>query len=391
MSSYPAGRRPRSADPHSKLRLAALAAVIVGVVLLAAAAFVLSYSGIHQIALQAGVSPDLAKLYPVIFDAMLVIAGAAAMALRGAGWWPRFYAWAALIILLAAVATGDAVHATNTVLPARASRAAVAVTPWVLLLLAFGLLLEMLRHFRKARATVMQARQAALAAGSGTAGDANGTAGGGMGVTWAGAAGTAAAAGAAGHTLPQRGSGLVKLLEPRTGQPPAIEGPYDDTGHEGYPVSYGDETGYVHPDSWGEGEYSPHGDSGGPGEYAAPGGYLGHAEAGGYLTGHDTAGADESAGGHDPAGEENGRAGAGAPAEGQAPGNGAPQADGAGTAGATTEAGTAGATTEAGTAGATAEPGSAAEHGQDDATGEPPGTGEPGLERMWSTPSRPEE
>jgi hypothetical protein len=376
MSSYPAGRRPRSADPHSKLRLAALAAVIVGVVLLAAAAFVLSYSGIHQIALQAGVSPNLAKLYPVIFDAMLVIAGAAAMALRGAGWWPRFYAWAALIILLAAVATGDAVHATKTVLPARASRAVVAVTPWVLLLMAFGLLLEMLRHFRKARATVPPARQATLAAaGPGTAGDANGTPGGAMGVTWAGAAGaagTAAAAGAAGQSLPQRGSGLVKLLEPRTGQPPAIEGPYDDTGHEGDPVSYGDETGYVHPDSWDEGEYSPHGDSGGREEYAARGGYLGQAAAGGYLTGAGPDGAGDSAGGHDPA-AENGPAGAGAPAEGQAPGNGAPQAD------------------EAGPAGATAKQGPAGEHGQDDATGEPPGTGEPGLERMRSTPTRPEE
>src|SRR6516165_9888086 len=135
MSNYPVGRRPRSADPHS-------------MVLLAAAAFVLSYPGIHAVALQAGVSPNLAKLYPVIFDAMLVVAGAAAIALRGAGWWSRFYAWACLIVLLAAVAIGDAVHATGTALPDRATRAAVAVTPWVLLLLAFGLLLTMLGHFR---------------------------------------------------------------------------------------------------------------------------------------------------------------------------------------------------------------------------------------------------
>ena len=163
MSNYPVGRHPRSADPHSTLRLAALTAVVAGVVLLAAAAFVLSYSGIHAVALHAGVSPGLAKLYPVIFDAMLVIAGAAAMALRGAGWWSRFYAWACLIALLAAVALGDAVHATGTVLPERASRAAVAITPWVLLLLAFGLLLTMLRHFRKARAAVA-ARQEARAA-----------------------------------------------------------------------------------------------------------------------------------------------------------------------------------------------------------------------------------
>src|SRR5690348_4712800 len=125
MSNYPVGRRPRSADPHTTLRLAALTAVVAGVVLLAAAAFVLSYPGIHSVALRAGVSPDLAKLYPVIFDAMLVVAGAAAMALRGAGWWSRFYAWACLIALLAAVAIGDAVHATNTALPERATRAAV--------------------------------------------------------------------------------------------------------------------------------------------------------------------------------------------------------------------------------------------------------------------------
>lgn len=118
MSNYPVGRRPRSADPQSTLRLAALTAVVAGVVLLAAAAFVLSYPGIHQVALQAGVSPSLAKLYPVIFDAMLVVAGAAAMTLRGAGWWSRFYAWACLIVLLVAVAVGDAVHATGTVLPA---------------------------------------------------------------------------------------------------------------------------------------------------------------------------------------------------------------------------------------------------------------------------------
>jgi len=197
MSNYPVGRPPRSADPQSKLRIAALTAVIAGVVLLAAAAFVLSYSGIHQVALQAGVSPSLAKLYPVIFDAMLVVAGAAAMALRGAGWWSRFYAWACLILLLAAVAIGDAVHATNTALPERASRAVVAITPWVLLLLAFGLLLAMLRHFRKARATVV-ARQEARAAAAGNAGiggqpaEANGTAAGRSAVTWAARAGPAA-------------------------------------------------------------------------------------------------------------------------------------------------------------------------------------------------------
>ena len=145
-------------------------------VLLAAAAFVLSYAGIRRSRSRPGFQPDLAKLYPVIFDAMLVIAGAAAMALRAEPLrWSRFYAWACLIALLAAVAIGDAVHATGTVLPERASRAAVAITPWVLLLLAFGLLLTMLRHFRKAR-TAVAARQEARAAavGGGQPGEADG-------------------------------------------------------------------------------------------------------------------------------------------------------------------------------------------------------------------------
>jgi hypothetical protein len=147
----PSARGPRGADPHPRLRVTALAAVIIGVVLLAAAAFVLSYAGIHQIALAAGVPPALARLYPLIFDAMLVVASAAALALRGAGWWTRCYVWLSLLLLLAAVAAGDAVRAMGQSLPHRPAAGAVAVLPWVLVLLAFGLLLAMLRQLRRAR------------------------------------------------------------------------------------------------------------------------------------------------------------------------------------------------------------------------------------------------
>src|SRR6266700_5260103 len=101
MTEYPAGRVNRSGDPAPRLGLAALTAVIIGVLLLAAAAFLLSYSGIHHIALQAGVSPKLARFYPGIFDAMLVIASAAVLALRSAGWLTRVYVWLCLLLLLA--------------------------------------------------------------------------------------------------------------------------------------------------------------------------------------------------------------------------------------------------------------------------------------------------
>jgi uncharacterized membrane protein YgcG len=313
MSNYSAGRGPRPADPYPRLRLAALTAVVAGVVLLAAAAFVLSYEGIHQIALHAGVTPKLARLYPLIFDAMLVVAGAAALALRGAGWWARAYAWSCLLVLLAAVAVGDALQATNVTLPAQPTRAALAVIPCVLLLLAFGLLLEILRHFRGTRATgARQARgpgqppmsgEAAApgqgaggvtgngVTGSGTAGNGDSSAGQRGAVTWAGAGGAGQ-----GRPLPPPLSGLDALLGPREEPPPAM--PEDGAVPLGYPgqpgqpdggqypdpVSYGEETGYVHPDSYlGHVSYSgqlypgPEGDAG---HYSQQPGMEGHAAAG---------------------------------------------------------------------------------------------------------------
>jgi hypothetical protein len=134
------------------LRAVALTAVSVGVLVLAAAAFVLSYPGIHAIARQAGISAPLARGYPVIFDAMLVIACAAVLSLRGAGALSKFYAWLSLLVLLGATAGADALHSTGTVVPHRTAALAASVIPWILLLIGFGLLLAILRHFRLHRA-----------------------------------------------------------------------------------------------------------------------------------------------------------------------------------------------------------------------------------------------
>jgi uncharacterized protein DUF2637 len=287
MSNDPVGLRPRSADLHPQLRLVALGAVAAGVALLAAAAFVLSYEGIHQIALQAGVSPRLAKLYPLIFDVMLVIAAAAALSLRGASWWARFYAWASLLILLAAMAVGNAVHATGTTLPAQPTKVAVAIIPWVLLLMAFGLLLEMLRHFRRTRSAAAKAPAASAVSGS-----AGAVANGGQQAVVTGAA-------SGGKARGQSQVDLDTLLGPRAGEPPAIDvlysiGTGQNHGHRVDPVSYGEDTGYVHPDSYlDEGEYSPHGDTGGPG---SPAGQAGdNADDGTHLAGNGTAPAEAPA------------------------------------------------------------------------------------------------
>jgi Protein of unknown function (DUF2637) len=132
-------------------RLLAFAAVSTGLMLLAAAAFVLSYAGVHAVALSAGISPRLARLYPLIFDAMLVIACAAILSLRGAGLPSRCYAWLSLLVLLVAVASADALHATGKALPRQPAAAAAAIIPWALVLIGFGLLVAMLRYSRLRR------------------------------------------------------------------------------------------------------------------------------------------------------------------------------------------------------------------------------------------------
>jgi hypothetical protein len=126
---------------------------VIVVAAVAAVTFVLSYSGVHAVALQSGISASLARYYPGVFDAVLVIACAAAP-LRDARLWTRLYTWLVIFIVIGLLAAMDAVHAMGVGLPHRQTAGTVAVLPWVLLLLAFTLWLVVLRHFR-----VQQSRQ----------------------------------------------------------------------------------------------------------------------------------------------------------------------------------------------------------------------------------------
>jgi Protein of unknown function (DUF2637) len=148
MSEFSGTRRFRETDYSSRLQLTAVVTVMAGVVLLAVSAFLLSYAGIHEIAVSAGVSPGLAGLYPLIFDATLMAACVATLALRGAAWWMRGFAAVSIMILLTLVAVVEAVHAAGVSLPQRPMAAALAAVPWALFLLGFGLGLSMLRHQR---------------------------------------------------------------------------------------------------------------------------------------------------------------------------------------------------------------------------------------------------
>ncbi len=147
-------------EAPSALRVLGLVAVCVGLAGLAAATFVLSYAGIHAIALQAGISPRLARGYPLLLDAMLVVVLAALLSLRGAGVPSKILAWLTLLALFAAAAGADALHAAKVKLPARAAEITAAVLPWALVFLAFVLLLAMLRHAHLRRLGIAQAAAA---------------------------------------------------------------------------------------------------------------------------------------------------------------------------------------------------------------------------------------
>jgi hypothetical protein len=137
---------PSPAGRHTwPARLIQLATVVV-VTAIAAGTFVLSYAGVHAIALQCGVPADLARFYPAIFDAVLVIACAAAP-LR-TRWLTRGYTWLVIIVVVGLLGAMDAVHAMSVTIPRRPAAGIAAVLPWGLLLLAFSLWLAILRHFR---------------------------------------------------------------------------------------------------------------------------------------------------------------------------------------------------------------------------------------------------
>ena len=133
----------RPAPSRRGLRLATLIAAGLCVLATAAGAFVFSYPSVRDTALTAGVSPRLARFYPLLFDAVLVVACAAAVTLRGL---LRAYAWLAVLVIIGAIATADIVHALSITVPKRPLEVTIAVAPWVVLLTGLSLLDAMIRR-----------------------------------------------------------------------------------------------------------------------------------------------------------------------------------------------------------------------------------------------------
>jgi Protein of unknown function (DUF2637) len=119
--------------------------IMAGLCVLAvvAGAVALSYPGVRDLALTAGLTPRLARFYPLLFDAVLIVACAAAVTLRGV---LRGFAWLAVLVVVGAMATADAVHAMSITVPKRPLEATIAIAPWVVLLTGLTLLDAMFRR-----------------------------------------------------------------------------------------------------------------------------------------------------------------------------------------------------------------------------------------------------
>jgi len=126
------------------------------VLFLAAAAFVLSYDVLRALALENGVNPRLAWLWPLTLDAFMLAASLAVLRghLNGEGTW---YAWALVFVFSAASVAFNVVHARNGFL----SRAIFALPPAVVFL-AFHLLMRMVER-SVSRSQRDREREAALA------------------------------------------------------------------------------------------------------------------------------------------------------------------------------------------------------------------------------------
>lgn len=234
-------------SPGSKWpgQLASVAMVVL-VVALAGATFVLSYTGVHQIVLAAGVSKRLARIYPGLLDAVLVVACAAALVLRDARVWAKVYAWVSIVVLVALVGAADAVHAMGVALPHRAAEGTVAALPWALVMLGFSLWLTMLRH---ARAAVARPEPSERASGSASELAAELVSGPQSGPAAGPAAGPPAllpppgyAAPTPGYAAPAPGFGAQSQAHPQA----ASQGGYPNAGYAqgGYPQAGYSQSGY---------------------------------------------------------------------------------------------------------------------------------------------------
>ncbi|WP_084485841.1 DUF2637 domain-containing protein [Humibacter albus] len=102
--------------------------VAIGVAFLAAGAFSLSFTALRDLALRAGIDSPLAFAWPLIVDGFIVVATAAAFALKRRGRRVTWYPWAAVVLFSGLSIAGNALHALDSPSPALPVPVAAAVS-----------------------------------------------------------------------------------------------------------------------------------------------------------------------------------------------------------------------------------------------------------------------
>lgn len=129
------------------LRVAVFAAE-AGTILLATAAFVLSFTALQDLAVRSGIDRDLAWLWPLIVDGIIVVATISVFALAGTRvvWYP----WLLLILGAGLSVAANAVHALVTADPTVPGvlASSVASVPPLVLVASTHLTAILLRHSR---------------------------------------------------------------------------------------------------------------------------------------------------------------------------------------------------------------------------------------------------
>lgn len=160
----------------------AVSTAITGTVLIAAAAFWLSFTALTDLARRSGVDGGQAWAWPLIVDGLIVVATVAVVALDGqrAAWYP----W---LLLMAGTAVSVTANALDATVAAEADvpvllAACVAAVPPLVLLASTHLTVVLVRAHRAAERATVQAERTevaedAEAAGPGAATDSVGSAG----------------------------------------------------------------------------------------------------------------------------------------------------------------------------------------------------------------------
>ncbi|MDA2810793.1 DUF2637 domain-containing protein [Nocardiopsis sp. RSe5-2] len=127
-------------------RTAAVLLTAAGVLLIAACAVVLSYSGIYQLALQGNVPADRAHLYPGVFTLLLLLAFWASFLLRAAPRPQRLQVDGLILLLILAAAGASALSASEQRPSDALAVVLAAAAPWLALLVAFLLFIRVWRY-----------------------------------------------------------------------------------------------------------------------------------------------------------------------------------------------------------------------------------------------------